>query len=275
MKQENDENPQDTGKPVHPILPKLEQWALSSKPPIIPFQESQKFKQELINARLHDHAKRQIFITYQSAAIISSVICGHPDSKIHELAYRAAQHVLGFALCDATYMAHRTSCRVFATFAASTGLQGFLQALETWAAKFYTDGFDWKQELSWTNRNLIGEDQSASDFWIKECLTVSADTLAFTRELAAEVNKADAAKRMKEKRSTKRKPSKFRDDILVMWIAGALWCRESSGILLFLAPKETDGIGSLKRIDRDISDLGFSSSRQTNHQETIDEAEKN
>lgn len=289
MSQRNQENPPDgdghkgnaepanrAGQAAHPILPELKRWAQCSEPPLIPFQPTSQFKQRLIASAFHDHAKRQILITRQSAAIISMVLCGQYDRAIHELVYRAAQHRLGFALCQATFMAHRTGRQMFATFSLSTHLPDFLEALETWAHKFWPNkDFDWKTELPWINRNLVGKDETASEFWLKECLTVSSDTHAFTRELAAEVIKADAAKRMRDKRGTTRQPPKFKDDILVMWIAGALWCRDTAGILFLLEPKSPDAVAAHKRIDRDISELGLSASRRPDHQRSIDEAEKN
>ena len=264
-----------TGDPAHPIFPTLKRWAGASRPPLIPFCPPQQFKQELANAPFHKEAKLHILVSYQSAGILSMILCGRYDRAIHELTYRAAWHRLGFALCQAAFFAHRTGRETFAIFSVSTHLPGFLEALEAWTHSLWPDDeFDWKAELPWINRNLVGEDEEASKFWIMESLHQAPDTRSFTRELAAEVNRADAAERMQTKRGTKRELPKFKNDIKVMWIAGALWCRNTTGILLWLDGQEPDAVSATKRIDRDISDLEFSASRRPDHQQIIDEAGK-
>lgn len=256
----------------HPLWPTLKEWAAEGPLPLVTFGNIPQFEQNVNLAALvdplwgHVDAKAGFWQTYANAAALGRFLVGGENNiDVHALLYRVSAHRLGKALCYAARVAVELPDRC-ADFSDSTRREGFVTALEAWAALFLQEGFDGRKELRWVTRNLFGVDQNAADFWVSACQYEIGDTVEFAKILAHEHGNAEAAKRMQEQpkqRKAKPRTSEFKDRLQCFWVPAALWCKSDAEIVELLEPDRKDKMpDAYDRVRRDVSELGLSKSRR-------------
>lgn len=274
----------------HPLLPVFRSLALNTKP-LTPFAPQTDFAVELELAALRfkelgeDEVKQNALTTYRYSAIAAYALsaAGGSDMEgedLHAMMFVAAQGSwIAHSFCDAAGYAFRLG--MFPSFAVATRLPGFMDALELWGKYFeYDQRFNGPEHLKYVIRNLVENNAPDSRFWQNTCGKRFPSLKDFNQALAKEVINHTKAKSKKESRGTSRERARFKDAIALYWIPASLWARSAKSILSLLDPKADDGVNALKRIDRDISEigkpkkLGFAASHNGSLEQFIDKIDE-
>jgi len=253
----------------HPLWPTLKKWAENSPSQIVPWAPRHEFQQNVDRAILanpiwgHEVGNAFFWQTHEEAAALGKALVGGPyNINAHAMLYRVSVHPLGRALCRAAWVANSFPS-VWDDFATSTQLDGFVRALEAWASHFVQEGFDGMEELPWVIKNVVGTDESEADFWLTACQQGFGDKVEYTKAVAREVGKTNAAARMRKRPKKKTRISEFKDWLRVHWVPAALWSKSNAEIVSILAPDRKENMtAAYDRVRRDIFELGFTSSRR-------------
>lgn len=157
-----------------------------------------------------------------------------------------------------TCAAHaRQSVKFIPAFAASTRLPGFITAAANWCEKADKKR-RWQDELSenWQKN----DDPLYDDYLFKKALHKAGDSTAVIEELYLILQKRKEAEKKREKRAKTPRHSELKDQILRLWIMGALWARTPSGILQVLGV-ENQSAAQVDRVTANISRLGLTAGR--------------
>ena len=255
----------------HPLWSTVQEWCQSVPPPPIPYQAAREFGIKLRALGLQQHALEQVARDYCDASLIARILDGELTETKHKLAYHLVVGTnRGAALGVCSRMAVAIGGPVLESFTASTSFDGFPIALEAFARQFWSDKLDWRPELRWLMESLPTEDDACIQFWHREFEAQAESTAAFIAESATAISRIDAAGRMRSKRGTSPRKSAYLETIRLYWITASLWARSDAGIVAFLDSQCTDGGRATDRVRRDISALGFSTSRRRDHEPRLD-----
>ena len=269
----------------HPLIQTIEGWAGNATNPRVAFAPNEGFQKQIDLAVLRDatmadeYAKAQAWRTYHNSAALAIALNGrHFGLELHRMTYLSAfGSPLGFALCDAAGYAFgldiNEGTKFFPAFAVSLRLDGFISALEAWAGHFkYGRPFDGAESLPYVLREIVDPNKPGAKFWHQACADGFAEYPEFRTADAKEQANIDDAKRKREKRPTNRKPAEYKDLLAWGWVPLSLWARSSAAISFLLKPDTINAPEAEKRVQRDISVLGFSASHHGKHQDSIDRA---
>lgn len=253
----------------HPLWPTIRDWASSSPLKAVAFAPVDAFQRNIDSLILknpiwgYEEAIDTFWQEYQNAELLRRALIGDPYCiEAHHILYQMSAHRLGGALCLAAAHASQDP-GWFRDFSESTRVDGFEIALKAWARHFLEEEFNGKNELKWVMQNLVGKDEVGADFWLAACQQAIGNSAEYVKSSAEEFGRSGAAARMKKKRGRESKPSKFKDLLQALWVPAALWCKSNEQIVSILAPEQKeDMMGAYRRVARDITDLGFTSSRR-------------
>ncbi|MEI7956940.1 MAG: hypothetical protein WCJ66_17385 [Verrucomicrobiota bacterium] len=252
----------------HPLWPTLMEWAKDSPLNLVPWAPRHEFQQNVDLAALvdpiwgHEEGKTTFYQIYQEAAALGKALVGGVyDRNVHAMLYRISAHPLGRVLSRAAWVANSLPA-FWDDFVPSARLDGFVSALEAWAADFMQEGFDGMAELPWVIKNVVGNDEVAADFWLTACQQNIGDAGAYLGAVSKIKRKVDDAANKKKERNRIPRTSEFKDALQCLWVPAALWRKSTNDIVVILAPRERQTADAIDRVNKDISDLGFTASHR-------------
>ncbi len=253
---------------AHPLCPTILDWFNSTRGSAIEFKPEAEFRDLLRSSQQHEIAKQYILQTYRESAILgAALVGGEYNQAVHEVLYKTSGHSLGSALIHAAGLAWMLP-NSYPAFVKSLRLPGFVAPLEAWArCNEFLEPFDGKKELKWIHRNIVIPDHPTAFFWQDACRDsfegdLNAFNFAMAKEtVAAKKARLDTVKR--RKRGVKERDTPYLHTIKGGWVPAAIWCMADSEIVATITPEKREGMSdAYKRVQRDISTLGYTRSRK-------------
>ena len=236
------------------------------------------------NAERHAFAARQESNVALHALCLQMAMDGERDfdaDKHRELFQFVTSTTLGILIGAAAEYA-REGLRFFPAFSKSTRLPGFMDAVAAAQNAMQIRGAmklteDWMDSLA-DAYDEAEENPERYDWYFRQALGAAPDSLTFSREIHAMIQrKAYAATKDKKReeearrKGLTRKPRKnrFQDMLAAHWIDAALWCRSSAGILEIIEPGSNSG-PDVEALETDITKLRLTKSRRTEHEKKLE-----
>jgi hypothetical protein len=226
-------------------------------------------------------SEQHAFATQQKRNVSMHALCllmameGEKDfdaDKHRELFHFVSATDLGILIGVSAASARRNR-RFFRAFSESTRLPGFMDAVAAAqnASKIRrktNPAADWMESLA-TAYDEAEENPERYDWYFRQALGAAPDSLTFSRDLHAMIQrKAYAATKDKKREeealrkgvTRKARTNRFQDMLAAHWIDAALWCRSSAGILKILEPGSCKG-ENVEALETDITRLKLTESR--------------
>jgi hypothetical protein len=235
------------------------------------------------NSEQHTFAAQQESYVALHAICLQLAMEGERDfdaEKHHDLLKFVSSTTKGILIGAAAEYAKQT-LRFFPAFSESLRLPGFMEAVEAQLnakqirRKLNADG-EWMESLA-RAYDEAEEEPERYDWYFRQALGAAPDSLTFSRELHAIIQRKAYAKakdknreekaQKKGKARTKMK-NRFLDMLLAHWIDAALWCRSSYGILQILEPG-SESLKDVEALENDIAKLKLTRSRMIDHEAII------
>ena len=266
----------------HPLAGQLEEWAVNGQPWVTFRADATEFLDACKGPTVawidhHPYAQKQITETYRRSQLLGTMLARSSCSpELHQLIYTAAAgSYLAFALCDACDIASRMGPAWLIQFSIATRFDGFLEALNDWAASMeYDRSFEAQVALRRVVREFMPQKHPGAKFWMLAAQNAFPDLEDFSVRFETERSRFREATRKSRERGTLRPSPQFKNGIKLGWVPFCFWAKTAGEILAVLDPRSMDGVSDILRSGSDISKLRFGRSHHGKLSEKLSSAMK-
>lgn len=242
---------------AHPLWPNIYEWMLTTPSPCVSWNHPPDFSAAVKALRVDEVEKKFHRLAFnESEALGRAMVGGTYNPTDHAALYHVTGHRLGRALCYAAGLALACGPVFFSSFAVSSRLPGFLDALEAWAGYCFDDTpLTREKSLSLVYREIIAKELPGGNFWLKVCIDRFADPKDAFDAIADEKRRAHDAEKKRSGRNSPRKPAKHLERIARGWLPLSLWARTSKDIAHLLEPDLIDSELEERQVGGTVSEF--------------------